>query len=115
MPHALTVRGGRVVLEDHVVVADIGIDAGGRIVEIIEHDDQSLPPSRQQRRRQRLLAPGTVDIDAHGLVVAPGGVDSHCHIEQRTSTGLTPCDDFHTASVSALWCGACPASMLMLI
>ena len=31
----------------------------------------------------------------------PGGVDSHCHIEQKTSTGLTPVDDFFSASVAA--------------
>lgn len=41
-------------------------------------------------------------VDATGLLVVPGGVDSHCHIEQRTSTGLVPCDDFRGASLCAL-------------
>lgn len=95
----LTIRGGRVVTGQRVVVADIGI-RHGRIAAIVEH-----PPAQQQQPLQQpLLEPGSVDIDARGLVVAPGGVDSHCHIEQKTSTGLTPTDDFYSASVAAL-CG----------
>ena len=90
--YELTVRSGRIVTEDRVFVADIGVRAG-RIAEIVDHGSTT-----------RRLAPGVVDIDARGLVVTPGGVDSHCHIEQKTSTGLTPCDDFYSASVAAL-CG----------
>src|SRR5438477_2010415 len=33
-----------------------------------------------------------------------GGVDSHCHIEQRSSTGIMTADDFFTATRSAA-CG----------
>ena len=82
--HDLTVRNGRVVTE----LADIAI-TGGKVVAI-------APPGT--------LSPGARDVDASGLVVCPGGVDSHAHIEQKTSTGLTPCDDWFSASVSAL-CG----------
>lgn len=87
----LVVAGGRVVCEDGVCNADIGI-TDGTIAEIAEPGALS-----QGGRAVRTL-------DARGLIVAPGGVDSHCHIEQKTSTGLTPCDDFHSASVAAL-CG----------
>ena len=31
------------------------------------------------------LGAGRRDIDADGRIVTPGGVDSHCHIEQRSS------------------------------
>ena len=88
--YELTIRNGLVITEDEGArVADIGVQDGCIAV---------IAPAGT-------LAPSSdTDIDASGLVVAPGGVDSHCHIEQRTSTGLTPCDDFYTASVSAL-CG----------
>ena len=87
----LVVSGGRVVCEDGVRIADIGV-TGGVIAEI------AAPGALSNGGR------ATRTLDAGGLVVAPGGVDSHCHIEQKTSTGLTPCDDFHSASVAAL-CG----------
>jgi dihydropyrimidinase len=50
------------------------------------------------------LANGNMEIDAKGDVVTPGGVDSHCHIEQRSSTGIMTADDFFTATRSAA-CG----------
>ena len=36
----------------------------------------------------RNLGPGTHEIDAIGKLVLPGGIDSHCHIEQRSSAGV---------------------------
>jgi dihydropyrimidinase len=50
------------------------------------------------------LAAGKREINAEGLIVTPGGVDSHCHIEQRSSTGIMTADDFFTATRSAA-CG----------
>ena len=82
---ATTVRGGIVVTADGATRADIAISTSGKIA--------AIAPS---------LPPGPEDIDATGLYVLPGGADSHCHIEQKTSTGLTPCDDFYSASVVAL-------------
>lgn len=85
-PFATTIRGGTLVTaEGGERLADLGIDCEGRVAAI----EPKLPP-------------GVEDIDATGLYVLPGGVDSHCHIEQKTSTGLTPVDDFFTASISAL-------------
>ncbi len=43
-------------------------------------------------------------IDAKGLLVLPGGIDSHCHIEQD-NPGSPPCaDDFTRATIAAA-CG----------
>src|SRR6202007_3416772 len=44
---------------------------------------------------------GEKTIDAAGKLVLPGGVDSHCHIEQLSSMGVMTADDFYSATVSA--------------
>ncbi len=44
-------------------------------------------------------------IDARGNLVLPGGVDTHCHIEQETSTKIMTADDFYSGSVSAAFGG----------
>src|SRR5947209_12299911 len=53
----------------------------------------------------RSLAPGTREIDAGGKLVLPGGIDSHCHIEQRSSAGVVCADDFYSATVAAAFGG----------
>ncbi len=63
MEYDLVVRGGTAVLGDDVVRADIGV-IGGRIAGIGED------------------LHGASTLDAGGLLVLPGGVDTHCHIEQ---------------------------------
>ena len=45
------------------------------------------------------------EIDATGLLVLPGGVDTHCHIEQISGTGLMNADTFETATRSAAFGG----------
>jgi dihydropyrimidinase len=82
----LVVRGGTVATAADVFKADIGI-RGGRVAALGE----GLPK-------------GAEEIDAGGKLVLPGGIDSHCHIEQRTSTGLISADDFYSGTVSAA-CG----------
>src|SRR5437588_13080891 len=47
------------------------------------------------------LAAGTRDIDASGKLVLPGAIDSHCHIEQKSSAGVMCAEDFYSATVSA--------------
>ena len=45
-------------------------------------------------------------IDATGRLVMPGGVEGHCHIEQRSSVGgVMNADDFYTATRSAVFGG----------
>lgn len=83
----LVIRGGLVATEDAVIEADIGI-AGESVVAIA----RDLPVGRDE-------------IDARGLIVTPGGVDSHCHIEQLTASGLMNADTFATATSSAAFGG----------
>ena len=83
----LTIRGGRVASEGRVIDGDVGIQ-DGRVVEI----GRGLPAGKR-------------DIDAAGRWVLPGGVDSHCHVEQRSGMGMMCADDFYSATVSAAFGG----------
>jgi len=83
----LVIRGGTVATDAHTMVCDVGI-AGGRIAALGTG-----------------LAAGRREIDARGRLVLPGGVDSHCHIEQKSSFGIMCADDFYTATVSAAYGG----------
>src|SRR5262245_50050066 len=78
----LVVRNGTVATAADVFRADIGV-VDGRIAK---------------------LGAGRREIDAEGRIITPGGVDSHCHIEQRSSMGVMTADDFFTATRSAA-CG----------
>ena len=44
------------------------------------------------------------DINANGSLVLPGGIDSHCHIDQPTGDSSRMADDFSSGTRSAL-CG----------
>src|SRR4030095_16005127 len=85
----LVVRNGTLATASDVFRADIGVVAG-RIATLGAN-----------------LGPGRREINAEGRIVAPGGVDSHCHIEQRSSMGVMTADDFFTATRSAA-CGGTP-------
>ena len=50
------------------------------------------------------LGAGQREIDVAGRIVTPGGIDSHCHIEQKSGAGVMTADDFFTGSRSAA-CG----------
>ena len=82
----LVVRNGTVVSAEGRDTVDIGV-CDGRIARI----DRRLPA-------------GTVDLDASGQLVLPGAIDSHCHVAQRSSTGLMTADDFESATRAAA-CG----------
>lgn len=86
MTYDTIVRGGRIVTTSDVVIADIGI-AGGRIAAI----------------GTDLGKAGEI-VDASGLIVMPGGVDSHVHISQPSGPGIEMADDFASASAAAA-CG----------
>ena len=81
------VRGGRIATAADVFEADVAIK-DGVIVAI-----------------GRGLGPGARDIRAHGKLVLPGGVDSHCHIEQLTGAGIMNADTFESATTSAAFGG----------
>ena len=83
----LVVRGGTLVTAERTEALDIAI-SGGVIADL-----------------GRELAAGREEIDASGKLVLPGGIDSHCHVEQVSSTGLLTADDFYSATVSAAFGG----------
>ena len=83
----LVIRGGTVATAADTFPADVGI-RDGRIVALA-----------------RDLGEGDDEIDATGKLVLPGGIDSHCHIEQMSSSGVLCADDFYTGSVSAAFGG----------
>jgi dihydropyrimidinase len=87
MAHDLVVRGGTVVTATETVRCDVGVD-GGRIAAL----GTALPPGRRE-------------LDAHGLYVLPGGIDSHVHLDQLSSAGVVCADDFHSGTVSAAFGG----------
>jgi dihydropyrimidinase len=82
MEFDLVIRGGRVATPGAVVTTDIGI-TDGRIAALGEG------------------LRGAETVDANGLIVTPGGVDPHCHIEQMSGMGLMNADTFETATRSA--------------
>src|SRR5688500_6933443 len=78
----LVVRGGTVATAERTFRADVGIQ-GEKVVEI----GNGLS--------------GKTILVATGKLVLPGGVDSHCHIEQLSGMGVMAADDFYSATVSA--------------
>lgn len=83
-PFDTIIRGGTVVHSGGTGIADVGI-LDGRFAAIAPHLD----------------ARARTEIDADGLLVLPGGVDTHCHIEQVSGAGLLNADTFETATRSA--------------
>jgi dihydropyrimidinase len=82
MRYDKVIEGGRVATAEAVFTADIAI-SGGRIAAL----GTGLS--------------GSETLDATGLIVTPGGVDPHCHIEQMSGMGLMNADTFETATRSA--------------
>jgi dihydropyrimidinase len=82
----LVIRGGTVVTAEKTQLADVGIK-DGKIAEVA--------PTLSCKNQ----------IDAKGKLVMPGGVDSHCHVEQLSSMGKMCADDFWSASLAAAFGG----------
>jgi dihydropyrimidinase len=80
------IRNGTVVTASERFPADIGI-RGGRVLAV----GRDLPGADK-------------DVDASGLLVLPGGVDAHCHIEEPAFQGALLADDFDSATRAAA-CG----------
>ncbi len=83
----LVIRNGTVVTASDTVRCDVGIKKG--VIATLG----------------RAVAAGAREIDAGGMLVLPGGVDSHCHIEQQSSNGIMCADDFYSATVAAAFGG----------
>lgn len=80
----LAIRGGTVVTAGDSVRADVGI-RDGRIVALGD-----------------AITGATREVDATDLLVMPGGIDSHVHIEQPSGPGIVMADDFESATRAAL-------------
>ena len=78
------IRGGTVVTAADTVRADVGI-RGGKIVALAD-----------------TLTDASRTIDATGLLVMPGGIDSHVHLAQPAFGGPKMADDFESGTRSAL-------------
>ena len=81
------IRHGTVVTATDTYEADLGISEGK-----IQAIASKLPAGRKT-------------IDAKGMLVLPGGVDGHCHLDQPTGDGSVCADDFYTGTVAAAFGG----------
>ncbi|MEM1382397.1 MAG: dihydropyrimidinase [Pseudomonadota bacterium] len=79
----LVIRGGRVATAADVMDCDVGIRG-----ETIAALGQGL-------------GAGEKEIDATDHLVLPGGVDTHCHIEQLSAAGMMNADTWESATRSA--------------
>ena len=82
----LVIRSAEVVTATYRYLADIGV-VNGQINAIAKG-----------------LSGGRKEIDAKGRLVTPGGIDSHCHLDQPMSDGSKMVDDFLSGTRSAA-CG----------
>jgi dihydropyrimidinase len=80
----LAIRGGTVTTASDSYRADIAVREG-RIVAIAER-----------------IAGASREIDASGLIVMPGGIDSHVHLAQPAAAGLKMADDFFSGTRAAI-------------
>jgi dihydropyrimidinase len=83
MTYDLVIRGGTVVTDRETLRADVAV-AGGRIAAVGEG------------------LTGRETLDAGGLLVMPGGVDTHCHLDQVEPGMGYGVESFASGSRSAL-------------
>ncbi|EEC10214.1 non-ATP-dependent L-selective hydantoinase, putative [Ixodes scapularis] len=81
----LLIKGGRVVNDDLMMEADVFIEDG-----VIKQVGKDIA-----------VPGGTRTIDAKGMFVLPGGIDTHTHFEFYFMSSRTA-DDFYTGSKAAL-------------
>ncbi|KQP90937.1 dihydropyrimidinase [Methylobacterium sp. Leaf113] len=79
----LAIRGGTLVTATDTFRADLGI-RDGRIAAVAER-----------------ITDAARSLDASGLLVLPGGIDSHVHIAQASGPGIVMADDFASATRAA--------------
>ena len=78
----LVIRGGTVVTGSDEYAADVGV-RDGRVVALGKLDE-----------------PAARVVDARSMLVMPGGVDNHVHVDQP-APGVVMCDDFDSGTASA--------------
>ncbi|HEX8168495.1 MAG TPA: dihydropyrimidinase [Beijerinckiaceae bacterium] len=83
----IVIRGGTVATASDSFPADVAIRS-----EAIAAIGRDLPAGRRE-------------IDARKKLVLPGGVDSHCHIEQLSAAGIMNADTWESATAAAAFGG----------
>ena len=78
----LVIRGGTIVTGSDEYAADVGV-RDGRVVALGKLDE-----------------PAARVVDARSMLVMPGGVDNHVHVDQP-APGVVMCDDFDSGTASA--------------
>ena len=81
------IRGGTIATASDTFACDLGI-SGGKITAM----GSDLGTAKEI-------------VDASGLLVLPGGIDSHVHIAQPSGPGIVMADDFASATRSAAFGG----------
>jgi dihydropyrimidinase len=81
------IRGGTVATAADTFACDVGI-TGGRIAALGSD-----------------LGAAAEIVDATGLLVLPGGIDSHVHLAQPSGPGITMADDFESGTRAAAFGG----------
>ena len=81
------IRHGTIATASETYKADVGI-RDGSITAISEK-----------------LADANEVVDATGMLVLPGGIDSHVHISQPSGPGIVMADDFASATRAAAFGG----------
>ena len=84
----LIIKNAKVATASDLFMCDIGIDNE----KIVFLEKNSLKEAKQI-------------IDAKNEYVLPGGVDGHCHLDQRTKDGTEMSDNFESGSRSAAFGG----------
>jgi dihydropyrimidinase len=79
----LAIRGGTVVTAADTIRADVGVKDG--VITAVA----------------ARIEGAAKEIDATGLLVLPGGIDSHVHISQPSGPGIVMADDFASATAAA--------------
>ena len=80
----ILIKNGTVVHSDKVEVTDVLIED-----QVIGRIGNNISVSVDR------------EIDAASKLVLPGGIDSHCHIEQRSASGLVNSDTFLSGTTAA--------------
>ena len=88
----LVIKGGEVITASDRMHADVGIKDG--VIQALGTD----------------LGDAARTLDARGLWVMPGGIDSHVHIAQYSGEGIVMADDFASATAAA----ACGGNTLVM-
>lgn len=80
----IAIRNGTVITAADTIRCDIGIRAG-RIVQLAER-----------------IEGASREVDATGLFVMPGGIDSHVHLDQESGPDSRMADDFESGTRAAI-------------